>query len=263
MQAEPSPSSWARDGAAFANALLDADAPPPDFLTSSAGNNDPRRYAVYRNNVTVSLIQAIHANFPSIVQLLGDEFFSAMAQVYVTAHPPRSRLMFEYGAEFPAFLQSFGPVQPYPYLPDVARIEQVWREAFHEEDAPVLHTGDLAKIAPDDLPSLRLVTHPASRLIKSQWAAGSIFSANRIGAATDKIDVARGEWVLVTRQKLDCEVRILDAAPGLFIDELIRGETLSAAADAAIATGEPFDLAGSISGLIASGAFTSIQGSDQ
>jgi hypothetical protein len=261
MQAEPS-QSWARDGAAFASALLDADAPPPDFLTSSAGNNDPRRYAVYRNNVTVGLVRAMHANFPSIVRLLGDEFFSAMAQIYVTAHPPISRLMSEYGAEFSGFLRSFGPVQPYPYLPDVARIEQAWREAFHEEDAPVLHAGDLANIAPDDLPSLRLVTHPASRLIQSQWAAGSIFSANRSGEAVDKIEVAKGEWVLVTRQKLDCEVRILDAAQGLFIEKLIRGQTLSAAVDAATATGEPFDLAGTVSGLIASSAFTSIQGSD-
>lgn len=251
---------WARQGAEFASALLDADAPIPGFLTSRTGTNDPRRYAVYRNNVTVSLVRAMQSNFPSIVRLLGEEFFSAMAQVYIAAHPPRSRLMFEYGEDFPAFLETFAPTQPYPYLPDVARIEQAWRQAFHETDAPVLDAGSLAQISPDNLPALRLHSHPSARLIRSQWAAGTIFVANRTAAATASIVPDAGEWVLVTRPKLDCEVRVLDFASGLFIQTLIAGETLGDCVEQSMATGAPFDLAANISGLIACGAFAGIKG---
>ncbi len=254
---------WERQGAEFAGALLDPDAALPGCLTSSSGSNDPRRYAVYRNNVTVSLVRAMQSNFPSIVRLLGDEFFTAMAQVYITAHPPRSRLMFEFGSEFPAFLQSFEPVRPYPYLPDVARIEQAWREAFHEADAPLLDAGALIGIAAENLAGLRFATHPATRLVRSKWAAGSIFVANRTGASTDGINAAAGEWVLITRPQFDCQVRILDNASGLFIHKLITGSTLDDAVQAALASETPFDLAENISGLIACGAFTDIKEENQ
>ena len=251
---------WLHEAQTFAAGLLNAEALPPSFLTSSSGANDPRRYAVYRNNVTASLIRAMEANFPAIARLVGEEFFSAMAQVFVSAHPPRSRLLTEYGADFPAFLEEFPPVEPYPYLADVARIEQMWREAFHETDAPILAAKDFAVLSSEQLPTLRLAAHPACRILSSRFAAGSIFTANRSDTYAEDIDPAKGEWVLVTRPCLDCEVRILGAASGAFINALIEGETLETAAAAAMATSDPFDLATNISGLIASGAFTSIQG---
>ena len=57
---------WANEAPVWILGLLNADAAAPGFLTSSSGVNDPRRYAVYRNNVTVSLIRALEANFPAI-----------------------------------------------------------------------------------------------------------------------------------------------------------------------------------------------------
>lgn len=67
--------NWADIAPQFAAGLLDPERPAPGFLTSFTGQADPRRYAVYRNNVIVSLIQALAANFPSIERLVGDEFF--------------------------------------------------------------------------------------------------------------------------------------------------------------------------------------------
>ncbi len=251
---------WAYDAPVFAGGLLNADAATPSFLTSKSGANDPRRYAVYRNNVMVSLIRAMEANFPAIARLVGEEFFSALAQVFISANPPRTRLLFEYGAEFPIFLESFEPVRPYPYLADVARVEQMWREAFHETDAPVMAAVDFTDIPPLQLPALKLSAHPATRILNSSFAAGSIFTANRSDDPGGNIDPTKGEWVLVTRPHMDCEVRILGTASGTFINALLASETLEAAAVSAMSTGEPFDLATNISGLLASGAFTSIEG---
>jgi hypothetical protein len=252
--------NWNQQAPIFVNALLNSDTPTPAFLTSSFGCNDTRRFAVYRNNVMVGLIRAMEANFPTIVRLVGVEFFTAMAHVFVSSHPPRSRLMFEYGAEFPTFLEVFEPVRPYPYLADVARVEKMWREAFHEVDAPVVTAKNFSEFAIEQLPSLRLKAHPASRILNSRFSAGSIFTANRADNPRGNIDPAQSEWVLMTRPELDCEVRILGAASGTFINALISGETLEDAALIAMSTNEPFNFAANISGLIASGAFTSIQG---
>lgn len=256
--ADPHP-HWPQDSALFASALLDAGQPAPAFLTSATGINDPRRFAVYRNNVTVSLINALRSNFPSIERLVGEEFFAAMAHAYSTANPPRSRLMFEYGADFPQFLETFEPVQPYPYLADVARLEIFWRQAFHEADAPVLDGAVLASIAQDDFPHLTFIRHPATRMLASRHAAGSIFVANRKAAEPAAIDPSSAQTVLVTRPFYDCEVRILESGADEFFSGLLDGDSVRAAVEAAFTISPKFDLPAAIAMLIASGAFTAIK----
>ena len=82
---------------AFAAALLNPDLPCPGGLTTWNGSDPELRFAVYRNNVTVSLIDALADTFPVVQALVGEEFFRAMARVFAQANPPRSRLMAYYG----------------------------------------------------------------------------------------------------------------------------------------------------------------------
>ena len=63
----------------FQAALLDADLPVPPGLSDGQGNAAGKRFAVYRNNVAVSLTEALITAFPSIYTLVGDQFFRAMA----------------------------------------------------------------------------------------------------------------------------------------------------------------------------------------
>ena len=250
---------WSSAAPVFAFALLDPERPVPAFLTSSTGMNYPCRFAVYRNNVTVSLIRAMAANFPSIERLLGEEFFAAMAHEFVTAYPPRSKLMFEYGGEFPAFLEAFELARPYPYLADVARLEIFWRQAFHELDAPVLDGAALSSVSPDDFPHLTFIRHPATRILASTFAADSIFAANRKSGEVDAINPAIAETVLITRPLYDCEVRILDAGSDEFFSSLLDCNAIKTAAEAAFTVSSHFDLPQAIGVLIASGVFTAIQ----
>ena len=250
---------WSHAAPVFASALLDPDRPAPVFLTSSAGINDPRRYAVYRNNVTVSLIRALAANFLSIERLVGEDFFAAMAHEFVTAHPPRSKLMFEYGGEFPAFLEAFEPARRSPYLADVARLEICWRQSFHETDAPVLDGAALASLSQDAFPHVTFIPHPATRILLSSYAAGSIFAANRTPGDVDAINPATAETVLVTRPFYNCEVRILQPGTDEFFMSLLDGNSIKTAAEAAFTLKPQFDLPDAIGTLIASGAFTAIQ----
>ena len=59
--------------------------PLPDGLTALLTARDPseveQRFAVYRNNVTVSLTEALAQRFPVIKRLVGEEFFAALARL--------------------------------------------------------------------------------------------------------------------------------------------------------------------------------------
>ncbi len=58
---------------AFRAAILDADRPAPPDLQDGLGRPAKRRFNVYRNNVAVSLTEALEAGFPAVARLLGEE----------------------------------------------------------------------------------------------------------------------------------------------------------------------------------------------
>ena len=74
--------------AVFATALLDPDRAPPSAVVGPNGKTARKRYNVYRNNVTVSLINALAAVFPATQRITGPDFFRAMARFHVRATPP-------------------------------------------------------------------------------------------------------------------------------------------------------------------------------
>ena len=131
---------------AFAQALLDPDAAVPEGVVGPDGRPDAKRFAVYRNNVASSLTRALEAAFPVVQKLVGTEFFGAMAQIYLRAHPPLDRRLMLYGQSFPAFLEGFPPVAQLGYLPDVARLEQAMRESYHAADSMPIAPDALAQL---------------------------------------------------------------------------------------------------------------------
>jgi len=92
--------------AEFTPALLDPERLTPAGVAGPNGKAADKRYNVYRNNVTVSLINALTATFPATLRITGTDFFRAMARFHVRAMPPTSPLLFEYGRDFPEFIEA-------------------------------------------------------------------------------------------------------------------------------------------------------------
>ncbi len=109
----------------FTPALFDPERTPPAIVSGPNGKAAGKRHNIYRNNVTVSLINALAATFPATQRITGADFFRAMARFHVRATPPKSPLLFEYGHDFPDFIERYEYAQSMPWLADVARIERV------------------------------------------------------------------------------------------------------------------------------------------
>ncbi len=242
--------------AAFARALLDPDRATPTVVAGPKSKAAVKRYNVYRNNVTVSLINALAAAFPATLRITGVDFFRAMARFYVRATPPNSPLLFDYGRDFPDFIERYEYAQSVPWLADVARIERAWLDAYHAADVEPLMQRDLAAIPSDRLVNTVLKPHPATRVIRSRFSAVTIFTANRSGGPASRVELVEPEDALLTRPALEVEVRQLPPGGAIFLNGLITGESLGAAASAAFSESPSFDLAANICGLLEAGAFT-------
>ena len=240
----------------FRAALLDSAMPPPEGLRDAGGGPAGRRFDVYRNNVAVSLTEALESGFPVIRKLLGDENFRAIAGVYLREHPPQSPMMMLYGQGFDGFLRGFEPLQHLGYLGDVAALEMELRHAYHAADAPALAPDALARVPATDLDALRLTLAPAVRLVVSDWPIHDIWAYNLIEGAPKPR--AEAQDVLILRPEFDPHPHLLPAGGAGFVTALNDGHSLAKAADMASADAPGFDLGACLALLLGGGAITSI-----
>ena len=228
--------------------MLDPDAAVPEGLHDAQGNPAAKRFDVYRNNVTVALIEALHSAFPVLVKLLGEQNFDQLARLFVRAHPPSSPLMMHYGEALPGFLDDFAPLAHIGYLSDVARLELAMRQSYHAADPPTFDPARLGSVSPEVLMASTLSLAAPVRFVPSPWPLVDIWRFNTVEGA-DK-PRATPQSALITRAAFDPEPHALDPAQAAWLTQVKSGATLAHAQDAACATDPGFDLTGVLSLLI-------------
>ena len=85
------------------------------------GLNPAARLRIYRNHALTTLGAVLEGTFPVVCRLVDKRFFAYAAHEYLREHPPHSRCLIDYGADFADFLAAFEPCRDLPYLADVAR----------------------------------------------------------------------------------------------------------------------------------------------
>ena len=249
----------------FAAALLDPQCAAPAGLHAWNGSDPAGRLAVYRNNVVSSLVDALGETFPVVQQLVGEEFFRAMGGIFVRERPPRSRVLAQYGGEFPIFVESFPPARSLTYLADVARLELARVMAYHAADAgPVSdEVVALALGSGERIGELQLTLHPSVHTLSSPHAVVSLWAAHQLGDEGEigTVDVDVPERALILRAGLDVLVLPVPAATVAFVESiragLNLGDAASQAASRAAEAGSDFDLTAILSPLLAHGALVS------
>lgn len=243
------------DQSGFHDALLDATTPVPEGLTDGHGRPAGKRFDIYRNNVAVSLTEALELSFPCIRRLIGEENFKRVAGVFLRRHPPRTPMLMQYGAEFPAFLEGFEPLSHLGYLPDVARLEQALRLSYHAADAAPADAEQLARIPPEALADTRLELAPAVRLVRSDWPVHAIWAFNMEDGPKPQ---PAAQDVLITRPALDPAMTVIDSGTAAFVGALAEDQTLGTAHGRATDAATDFDLAAALSLLLGGGAISQI-----
>jgi hypothetical protein len=240
----------------FAAALFDPTLAVPQGLVGPDREPSAKRFAVYRNNVVVGLTEALQANFPAVCCLVGEDFFEAMARAYIAVEPPASPILLDYGVGFANFIAAFEPVASLPYLPDIARIERGWTEAYHAPEAVPLGPKALSGIQRDQVANTCFTVHPSVRIVRSRFPALTIWRMNVDDGVPGPIDLeAGGEDILLLRPAAAVEVRAMPPAGAEFVTALMTGKSLAKAAKSAMSAHALFDLSANLAALINAGIF--------
>lgn len=232
----------------FAEALLDPTRPVPPLLRGGVD-----RFAVYRNNVVVSLIGALETRFPAARRIVGEGAFAALAAAYVRESPPRSPVMAAYGDDFAEFVDRAPGLDAAPYLADVVRLEAARTRAYHAADAEPLDRRAFAALDTERLGDLTVALHPSLGIVRSRYPLVTIWAMNAGEAELRAIDDWTPEEALVARPGMDVLVRRLPAGGAAFLDALGHGRPLGEAAEAGGVASPDFDLTQNLIGLLEAG----------
>jgi len=219
------------------------------------------RLSIYRNTSRIALANTLRLNYPAVQRLVGEDFFAAAADIFITREPPRMAWLDFYGAAFPEFLERFKPAASLPYLPDVARLERAVSRALHAADAKALAPVELADLPQIAQGSVSFVLHPSVGLLSSNYPVDAIWRAvvARNDAALAAIDLDSGSVsLLVECTAGTVEVTRLDERCWRFAEALFAGWPLPDALERADSDEAPAWLAAHI----AAGRFVGIASSE-
>ncbi|MEP7245660.1 MAG: DNA-binding domain-containing protein [Gammaproteobacteria bacterium] len=238
----------------FGAALLQA--PRPEEETRKRARDLALR--IHRNTAMKGLVDALAANYPTVAQLVGEEWFRACAIEFARSNPARTPVLALYGEAFPGFLSSFPPAAQLPYLADVARIDRMWIGAHFAPDAIFLSAATLEGLPPSALGQKRLTLHPAARFGSVRHSAATIWTHHRSAVPNRALTIADcEEGILITRPAGTVEYALMPLAALRFLHCLSDGEPMSAAATAMLDRDADADVAGALATALAAGAFAS------
>lgn len=242
---------------AFRDALLHGDTGAMVLSVRASGVAPARRVDVYRNNVFHNYSEALRAVYPVVERLVGQAFFAGAAREYILAHSSVSGDLHDFGHEFGEFLDSFPPAETLPYLGDVARLEWFWHESFHASEHPPLSLERLGSVASESLDSLRLVLHPACRLLASRYPVGKIWQVSQPDwpAAKDvDLEADGGANLLIRRDGFAVVIEPLADGEFEMLRAIASREPLVRACEIANAADPEFELGSFLRRMVDSGA---------
>lgn len=227
------------------DALLTPGAEAPTGLSTWNGSDPAQRFGIYRNNVLVSLRDALADTFPALRDHLGHATFDQIALEYLCQNPPVSVILAQYGETFPDWMQQQMQQQPVrwqlpPWAVELARLERAYVNSFHAADAAMPTIEDWQRLLADEqkLAQCCPTLHPAVQLLPVEhdilplWSAS--ITAARLGDVLDHQD----QWpepaywphtLCVIREDEGVAVIELSAEAAGALTRIADGQTLQAA----------------------------------
>lgn len=134
---------------------------------------------IYRRAILGTLARTLGAIYPVCQQLVGEEFFDAMARVFARQTPSESPDLGDYGEAFSAFIADFEPAAELTYLADVARLEWHWHRAFHAPDDKGIDISALAGVPEASTAHIVFRLPISAGLLASDYPVHRIWQVNQ------------------------------------------------------------------------------------
>lgn len=148
------------------------------------------RLSIYRGSILGGITAALMGIYPVCLKLVGESFFTQMVAGYLRLYPSDSPDIGGYGAHLGDYLKDFiiahDSAKHLVYLPDTARLEWLWHQAFNAGDAAPAQglcraLEELALVGEDLQGSIIFHLDPSIGVMQSAYPVDQIWQLNQYG----------------------------------------------------------------------------------
>ncbi|MGY5453322.1 HvfC/BufC family peptide modification chaperone [Agarivorans sp. MS3-6] len=195
----------------FAESLKRSNTALNHRLASSALSPD-QSIQIYQNNYVLSLSEALAATYPTVQQLVGEEYFNFCAKSFILEHGHDQGDLNLFGHGFNLFLQQQDALAQLPYLSDIALLDwQIEQTAGLALSDQYFGVEQLQTIAVEQLG--KVVLHLASHqsLVTSEYPIFAIYQMVQQDQVKP-IDLEQPDHLILSKQA-NFEVQIEQISP--------------------------------------------------
>ena len=162
--------------------------------------------AIYRQNLLMNAERALSISYPTVVELVGEEFFSMLAKTFVCKEKLFAGDWGMWGETFPYWLGQLENLSSFPFIADSAKLD--WLCHVAEREQTPISSVEQPQLG-IDLSLLRIRYCAGTYLLNSRYPIVDIWTAHQtknpnkrqqfLAQAKDKISQGSGQSALIWR----------------------------------------------------------------
>lgn len=202
----------------FWNSLRDvrSDSSCSTLLSVDGNLSEEDRLNIYRNTMRTAHTTALSESFNCCEKILGDRYFSKIANDYFYSNPATSQNLNLYGRTFPDFLQSWVRHHPetkdYEYLPDLAKLEYVYEQAYYCKDDPLFDFNSFSKLEEYEQQKITFQLSHSLTILKSSYPIYEIWRVNQEQDNAQEVEsISEPQYLCITRDVFKPVIHKIDA----------------------------------------------------
>lgn len=203
-----------------------------------------RGLTIYRQNLVMNAERSLSISYPTVVQLVSEEFFSLLVREFIHFEKLSEGDWGMWGKTFPDWLANNESLLEYPFISDCAKLDWLCHLA---ERAPSEQRKSETEINNDsDLSLLSIHYCAGAKLLKSKYPIVDIYHAHQtdnapkrqylLTDAKQKLSQGIGQNALIWRPHWQALVREVNKDESTWLTKTFEGSTMSAALDRASPT---------------------------
>lgn len=176
-----------------------------------------RRVDIYRTTMREAHVRALANTYAGCEKILGVRYFRQLASEFYYRHPATHPDLNRYGEAFPDFVQDFiehhAELAEYPYLPDLARLEWAYEQAYYAKEDPAFDFQALGRLDEDEYRRLCFVLGASVSMLRSVYPVLELWSAQREQETIREIEaIDEPQYLCIAREGFKPVIHRIDHA---------------------------------------------------
>ncbi len=176
-----------------------------------------RRVDIYRTTMREAHVRALATTYACCEKILGERYFRQLANEFYYGNPATHQDLNRYGRAFPDFMRELiehhAELAEYPYLPDLARLEWLYEQAYYTQEDAAFDFRALATLDEDDYRKLRFVLGASVATLKSVYPVYELWRAHQGQGGTKEVAaIGEPQYLCVAREEFKPRIHRIDYA---------------------------------------------------